>query len=176
MPATDADLEGASSCEALATEQRQPEGLCDPETGKTLRRADTSKTLSWSKQHFAGEDKIVEHTVEANQFRVDKVLLYRVPDLRDRYPDADEGVENCRRAMSDVTGSPIKYRNIIGGQHCILGDIVRNATHERISRGFVRAGPRSALFFKPNDVRAAVVTCGGLCPGLNDVIREITRR
>lgn len=147
-----------------------------PEVGRTLKRANTQHRLSWSKQHFDGGDKVAEHTVEANQFAVDRVLLFRVPDLRDKYPDQDQAVENCRRAMSDVTGSPIKYRNIIGGQHCILGDIVRNSSHERISRGFVRAGPRSELYFKPTKVRAAVVTCGGLCPGLNDVIREITRR
>jgi 6-phosphofructokinase 1 len=37
----------------------------------------------------------------------------------------------------------------------------------------VRAGPRANLYFKPSEVKAAVVTCGGLCPGLNDVIRQI---
>ena len=36
------------------------------------------------------------------------------------------------------------------------------------------AGPRPRLFFDPRQVRAAIVTCGGLCPGLNDVIRGIT--
>jgi 6-phosphofructokinase 1 len=36
------------------------------------------------------------------------------------------------------------------------------------------AGPRKRLFFEPNARRAAVVTCGGLCPGLNAVIRAIT--
>lgn len=35
------------------------------------------------------------------------------------------------------------------------------------------AGPRSHLVFDPSQVHAAVVTCGGLCPGLNDVIRAI---
>jgi 6-phosphofructokinase 1 len=37
----------------------------------------------------------------------------------------------------------------------------------------IRAGPRANLYFKPSEVKAAVVTCGGLCPGLNDVIRQI---
>ncbi|KAL0909618.1 hypothetical protein M5K25_020502 [Dendrobium thyrsiflorum] len=36
-----------------------------------------------------------------------------------------------------------------------------------------RAGPRKEIFFRPGDVNAAIVTCGGLCPGLNDVIRQI---
>lgn len=38
---------------------------------------------------------------------------------------------------------------------------------------FEQAGPRQDLFFDPSDVRAAIVTCGGLCPGLNNVIRSI---
>ncbi|BAT99470.1 hypothetical protein LR48_Vigan03g314800 [Vigna angularis] len=36
-----------------------------------------------------------------------------------------------------------------------------------------RAGPRGKIYFKPEEVKAAIVTCGGLCPGLNDVIRQI---
>jgi 6-phosphofructokinase 1 len=35
------------------------------------------------------------------------------------------------------------------------------------------AGPRQRIFFRPNDVRAAVVTSGGLCPGINDVVRSV---
>lgn len=37
------------------------------------------------------------------------------------------------------------------------------------------AGPREKIYFSPHHVHAAIVTCGGLCPGLNDVIRAITR-
>jgi len=35
------------------------------------------------------------------------------------------------------------------------------------------AGPREKIFFEPVQTKAAVVTCGGLCPGINDVIRAI---
>lgn len=38
---------------------------------------------------------------------------------------------------------------------------------------FRRAGPRQRVYFTPDEVHAAIVTCGGLCPGLNTVIREI---
>ncbi len=37
---------------------------------------------------------------------------------------------------------------------------------------FEKAGPRQKLFFDPRQTRAAIVTCGGLCPGLNNVIRS----
>ncbi len=38
---------------------------------------------------------------------------------------------------------------------------------------FELAGPRTMLFFDPKQTRAGIVTCGGLCPGLNNVIRSI---
>lgn len=36
-----------------------------------------------------------------------------------------------------------------------------------------RAGPRKNIYYEPGEVKAAIVTCGGLCPGLNDVIRQV---
>src|SRR5215472_4551177 len=38
---------------------------------------------------------------------------------------------------------------------------------------FELAGPRAKLFFEPAKTRAGIVTCGGLCPGLNNVIRAL---
>jgi 6-phosphofructokinase 1 len=38
---------------------------------------------------------------------------------------------------------------------------------------FELAGPRAKLFFDPKQTRAGIVTCGGLCPGLNNVIRSL---
>src|SRR5215831_21105150 len=38
---------------------------------------------------------------------------------------------------------------------------------------FELAGAREHLFFSPTETRAGIVTCGGLCPGLNDVIRSL---
>ncbi|KAA8544979.1 hypothetical protein F0562_019804 [Nyssa sinensis] len=38
---------------------------------------------------------------------------------------------------------------------------------------YPRAGPRKLIFFDPSHVHAAIVTCGGLCPGMNTVIREL---
>ncbi|MDR3320729.1 MAG: ATP-dependent 6-phosphofructokinase [Desulfovibrio sp.] len=38
---------------------------------------------------------------------------------------------------------------------------------------FEAAGPRRKLYFDPGHAKCAIVTCGGLCPGINDVIRAI---
>lgn len=41
------------------------------------------------------------------------------------------------------------------------------------AKRWLRAGPRKHNFFESSEVKAAIVTCGGLCPGLNVVIREL---
>jgi 6-phosphofructokinase 1 len=38
---------------------------------------------------------------------------------------------------------------------------------------FEPGGPRRRLFFAPGSPKVGIVTCGGLCPGLNDVIRGL---
>lgn len=39
----------------------------------------------------------------------------------------------------------------------------------------VRGGPRATVYFDAPRVRAAIVTVGGLCPGLNDVVLALTQ-
>ncbi len=38
---------------------------------------------------------------------------------------------------------------------------------------FEAAGPRREIFFRPEKLSCGIVTCGGLCPGVNDVIRSL---
>jgi 6-phosphofructokinase 1 len=42
--------------------------------------------------------------------------------------------------------------------------------------GFEAGGPRRKIFFDPPKTRVGIVTCGGLCPGLNDVIRGLVQQ
>lgn len=65
-----------------------------------------------------------------------------------------------RRTVSDALRVP---------EH-IVRDPQAPATAELL---FELAGPRPRLFFDPQQTRAGIVTCGGLCPGLNDVIRSL---
>jgi len=70
-------------------------------------------------------------------------------------------------------GQP-KYKS---PHHNTVSDDVR--IPERIEIGaepgleFELAGPRAKIFFDPLKTRAGIVTCGGLCPGLNNVIRSL---
>jgi 6-phosphofructokinase 1 len=60
--------------------------------------------------------------------------------------------------------------------------IVIQIDAQRISRmvndgrelpSFELAGPRCNIYFDPSKLKCALVSCGGLCPGLNDIIRSI---
>ena len=55
------------------------------------------------------------------------------------------------------------------GLHAVLKDF-RNSISPV---SFEKAGPRENIYFTPSQTKAAIVTCGGLCPGLNNVIRSI---
>jgi 6-phosphofructokinase 1 len=57
--------------------------------------------------------------------------------------------------------------------HSLLGDMRPwiNAGAEPPS--MEEAGPRQNIFFEPSQLACGIVTCGGICPGLNDVIRSI---
>ncbi len=50
--------------------------------------------------------------------------------------------------------------------------IARGTTASELP-GFEPAGPRKKIYFDPSKSRAGIVTCGGLCPGFNDVIRAL---
>jgi 6-phosphofructokinase 1 len=60
----------------------------------------------------------------------------------------------------------------------VVVDVQEASLIEQIKQGqrpdcFELAGPRANIFFDPSKLRCALVTCGGLCPGLNDIIRSI---
>jgi 6-phosphofructokinase 1 len=57
--------------------------------------------------------------------------------------------------------------------HDTLGDVVATGLPLADLPGFEPAGPRRSIFFDPAKLRVGIVTCGGLCPGINDVIRGL---
>jgi 6-phosphofructokinase 1 len=54
-----------------------------------------------------------------------------------------------------------------------LSDLQRSLDAGEPPPTFELAGPRERIFFDPRDLRCGIVTCGGLCPGLNDVVRAV---
>jgi 6-phosphofructokinase 1 len=68
-----------------------------------------------------------------------------------------------------------------GGEGRFVSDETRVRFEDEIGPGavqggadltFEKSGPRDRIFFDPAKTTAAIVTCGGLCPGLNNVIRS----
>ncbi|MFP4629588.1 MAG: ATP-dependent 6-phosphofructokinase [Desulfohalobiaceae bacterium] len=52
-------------------------------------------------------------------------------------------------------------------------EVLGQVDQEPVYYEFEQAGPRKEIFFDPSKTKCAIVTCGGLCPGINDVIRAI---
>ncbi|MDH3574316.1 MAG: diphosphate--fructose-6-phosphate 1-phosphotransferase [Desulfobacteraceae bacterium] len=81
--------------------------------------------------------------------------------------------------------SPIKRgekntlrRSFVNDTDKVVLDVNVNNIMKMVADGkelpaFELAGPREKLYFDPSKLRCGLVTCGGLCPGLNDIIRAI---
>jgi 6-phosphofructokinase 1 len=113
------------------------------------------------------------------------VYLWDLEHLGKYFKSEGDGIENTMAALArEKTGDKdadaeaahrAKYNKLIGKDECILANIRRKPGANEAVKAYVRAGPRAELHFNPKTVNAAIVTCGGLCPGLNNVVREITR-
>ena len=57
----------------------------------------------------------------------------------------------------------------------VYGNVLETEADAYNNNLIQKAGPREKIFFNPMHVNAGICTCGGLCPGLNDVIRAIVR-
>ena len=70
--------------------------------------------------------------------------------------------------------SPLTTDNFVADTEKVLLNIkLDNHDAAGIANRLEAAGARKKIFFNPVRIRAATVTCGGLCPGINDVIRAI---
>ncbi len=103
-------------------------------------------------------------TIDGISFK--EIKLHEITNLSDTFESS--GVTN-----EDVLKNTNYSYNKIVDNDIILSDIVHNINNIHAVEAFPRAGARAVCHFDPAHVKAAIVTCGGLCPGLNNVIREI---
>jgi 6-phosphofructokinase 1 len=80
-------------------------------------------------------------------------------------------LKNNQRANSPV------YKFVSDNER-ILYDVSLETFKKCIETGetpvsFEKAGPRENIYFEPAKTKVGIVTCGGLCPGLNNVIRSL---
>ena len=97
-----------------------------------------------------------------DKFTVEKVNVIKIPHLR------DQGFPGANKSNVAAFG----YAKFVSDEDCVLGDIVLNGP-SHTTKAYTRAGPREKLHFDPQDTRCAIVTCGGLCPGLNTVVKNL---
>lgn len=76
--------------------------------------------------------------------------------------------------------SPLRRQRFVGADfriavHADVRDIRRHHDAGEEPPSFQGAGPREKIYHDPSWTRAAIVTCGGLCPGLNDVIKGVVQ-
>jgi 6-phosphofructokinase 1 len=79
--------------------------------------------------------------------------------------------------------SPLRHRKFGSeifrtDEHRVIHDDSMEGVRDVFERGlnalnFEVAGAREKIYFDPAKTSAAIVTCGGLCPGLNDIIRGV---
>lgn len=70
--------------------------------------------------------------------------------------------------------SPLDTSLCVADEAGVLYDIeLPRPPHAGAPRFFELAGPRELLFFEPSKIRAGIVTAGGVCPGINDVVRAL---
>jgi 6-phosphofructokinase 1 len=74
--------------------------------------------------------------------------------------------------------SPMGANDFVDGDRRVLFHSDPKEAEAILAKGgqlpsFEKAGPRKRIYFDPSKLKCGIVTCGGICPGLNDVIRAI---
>ncbi len=77
------------------------------------------------------------------------------------------------REHGDFRAAYVKDSSYVLNKVNVFADHTDNAIDK--SNLLEKAGPREYIYFNPSHVKAGICTCGGLCPGLNDVIRAVVR-
>ncbi|PIN05038.1 Pyrophosphate-dependent phosphofructo-1-kinase [Handroanthus impetiginosus] len=97
----------------------------------------------------------------------DDFILEDVPHLTDFLPDLPSYPNPLKKSQAyAVVKTFVSPEDVVAQKIVVQKDSPRGIH-------FRRAGPREKVYFKSEEVRACIVTCGGLCPGINTVIREI---
>jgi 6-phosphofructokinase 1 len=110
----------------------------------------------------------------------------------ERYKIDGEQIMDSENLITDIPNlgkaalpSPLEKRVAETGSISFVSDqsrVVIEVDDDQVNRmikaekalpSFELAGPRPQIFFDSSKVKCALVTCGGLCPGINDIIRSI---
>lgn len=96
-------------------------------------------------------------------------ILEDVPHLTDYLPS----IPTYPSPLSDNPAYTTGRHYFVDPDDVVARNVVTSLKSPGDGSHFRRAGPREKVYFKSEDVKACIVTCGGLCPGINTVIREV---
>jgi 6-phosphofructokinase 1 len=96
----------------------------------------------------------------------------------ERLPEADELLVSQLRPATYPSPLAARGERFVDESDRVLVAARTRQIRQKAGSGqelssFEQAGPRAMIAFDPEDTACGIVTCGGLCPGINDVIRSI---
>ncbi|KAK8825281.1 hypothetical protein WA556_005429, partial [Blastocystis sp. ATCC 50177/Nand II] len=112
---------------------------------------------------------VFENTEVLDDFPLESIRLVEVPHMAKLFQDSG-AIENIRTNVG-IAGE--LYNEYQDDKNCVIADLLRTSTSNPQLTAYVRAGARKHLWYNKDEVGAVIVTCGGICPGLNNIIREI---
>jgi len=85
------------------------------------------------------------------------------------------GPAKINSPLNRLTKSGEPVRRFVSDKSRIIVDVRMDHLQSDKKKiiSFDQAGPRENIYFDPSKLKCAITTCGGLCPGLNDIIRSI---
>ncbi|KAL6577841.1 ATP-dependent 6-phosphofructokinase 5, chloroplastic [Orobanche minor] len=144
----------------------------------SLKNLNSSRSRIWRKREVNSQPE--------NRVSTSASIDFSDPDWKSKYQkdfEARFSIPHITDVLHDAVSYPSPFRlrmrtpvspDIMEGYPSEWHGYIRNDDRVLLKGAEVhRAGPREKIYFKPEEVKAAIVTCGGLCPGLNDVIRQI---
>ena len=112
-----------------------------------------------------------------SKFPIEEEIPYLIDEV-----GLDAEIETAIETLGDPSvQSPLLKKNypcFVSDQDQVMVRVSYNSLKKIFKQdseplSFELAGPRKKIYFDPTKIRSAIVTCGGLCPGINDVIRAI---
>lgn len=102
------------------------------------------------------------------------IFVLEQVNMKNGFPVKQLGPAQIASSLPISCRSKHENFKFVDDDNCILHDVsVSLVNKEKTAYSFEQAGPRAQSYFDASKVRAGIVTCGGLCPGINNVIRTI---
>ncbi|XP_004309023.1 PREDICTED: ATP-dependent 6-phosphofructokinase 4, chloroplastic [Fragaria vesca subsp. vesca] len=134
---------------------------------RNLRRP-SLKSRSFLAPSLSRQNRPIRSQSSNHQPVDDGFVLEDVPHLTDFLPN----LPSYPNPLQQSQAYAVVKQTFVSPADAVAQKVVVQADSPR-GVHFRRAGPREKVYFKSEEVRACIVTCGGLCPGINTVIREI---